>query len=66
MWWAVRKAIRARRPLRRGRGLKLVLVLFLLFIRFLSPPTQGAWIEIEGEVSDNAEILVAPYAGGVD
>ena len=31
-----------------------------------SPPSRGAWIEINGDVSDGPLDDVAPLAGGVD
>ncbi len=39
--------------------------IFLLVVR-LSPPTQGAWIEIMRKELTRRQVEVAPYTGGVD
>ena len=55
-----------RRPLHRGRGLKYDIII-PRFKGKLSPPSQGAWIEIAGDNSGCSEYsAVAPFTGGVD
>ena len=53
------------RPPRGGRGLKLSnLPVVLLFLK--SPPSRGAWIEIDNGLMTALRAVVAPLAGGVD
>ena len=37
-----------------------------LIVHALSPPSRGAWIEINSIAAISGGILVAPLAGGVD
>ena len=53
------------RPPRRGRGLKSEIALGEGDLE-LSPPSQGAWIEIFQLVGIDRGRKVAPLAGGVD
>ena len=57
--------IASRRPLTRGRGLKLSIVNTLL-LWFRSPPYTGAWIETIHVSLPIKPSLVAPLHGGVD
>ena len=53
------------RPPRGGRGLKYI-VIGLLGVILVSPPSRGAWIEIFSIPRYRLYDGVAPLAGGVD
>ena len=64
--WSHKKSItRQRRSPRGERGLKLLRVP-RVSVRLVSLPSRGAWIEIDGLVSGQKIIMVAPLAGSVD
>ena len=53
------------RPPRGGRGLKSM-GRFYAFDGGMSPPSRGAWIEMEMTENRPGQPSVAPLAGGVD
>ena len=55
----------ASRRLHGRRGLKLLIVP-VLFLGVLSPPSRAAWIEMMGDDSDDMIKRVAAFTGGVD
>ena len=54
------------RPPRGGRGLKFDIGNFSFDNGLMSPPSRGAWIEIEKSMEKLQDLIVAPLAGGVD
>ena len=59
------KATDISRPPRGGRGLKSVMALPTP-PAMESPPSRGAWIEIQCQRPWEPPVFVAPRAGGVD